>query len=122
MSFADRFAALPQVRAKRLVAIGVTSLKRSPALPDVPAIAETSDGFEATSWWGLVATRGTPPDVVNTLNRAVVAGINAPDTKTFFSNMGIEPAGSTPQEFAAFIKSEMAKWAKVVKESGAKAD
>ena len=115
-------AALPQVRAKRLNAIGVTSLKRSPALPEVPAIAETSPGFEATSWWGLAATKGTPPDVINTLNRAIVKGINAPDTKTFLSNMGVEPAGTTPQEFAAFIKSEMTKWAKVVKESGAKVD
>ena len=122
MSFANMLAALPQVRAKRLNAIGVTSLKRSPALPDVPAIAESSPGFEATSWWGLVATRGTPPDIVSTLNRAIVKGINSPDMKTFFSNMGVEPAGTTPQEFAAFIKAEMAKWAKVVKDSGAKAD
>jgi tripartite-type tricarboxylate transporter receptor subunit TctC len=122
MSFANMLAALPPVRAKRLNAIGVTSLKRSPALQDVPAIAETSAGFEATSWWGLVATRGTPPDVINTLNRAIVKGVNAPDTKTFFSNMGVEPAGTSPQEFAAFIKSELAKWAKVVKESGARAD
>ena len=122
MSFANMLAALPQVRAKRLNAIGVTSLKRSPALPEVPAIAETAPGFEATSWWGLVATKGTPSDVINTLNRAIVKGINSPDTKTFFSNMGIEPAGTTPQEFAAFIKSEMVKWAKVVKESGARVD
>jgi tripartite-type tricarboxylate transporter receptor subunit TctC len=122
MSFANMLAALPQVRAKRLNAIGVTSLKRSPALPDVPAIAESSPGFEATSWWGLVATKGTPPDIVTALNRAVVKGLNTADMKTFLSNMGVEPAGTTPQEFAAFIKSEMTKWAKVVKDSGAKAD
>jgi tripartite-type tricarboxylate transporter receptor subunit TctC len=122
MSFANMLAALPLVRTKRLVPIGVTSLKRSPALPDVPAIAETAPGFEGISWWGIVSTRGTPPDVVNTLNRAIVKGVNSPDTKTFFSNMGVEPAGTTPQEFAAFIKSEMAKWGKVVRESGARAD
>jgi tripartite-type tricarboxylate transporter receptor subunit TctC len=122
MSFANMLAALPLVRTKRLVPIGVTSLKRSPALPDVPTIAETAPGFEAISWWGIVSTRGTPPDVVNALNRAIVKGVNSPDTKTFFSNMGVEPAGTTPQEFAAFIKSEMTKWAKVVKESGAKVD
>jgi tripartite-type tricarboxylate transporter receptor subunit TctC len=113
---------LPQVRSKRLNAVGVTSLKRSPALPDVPAIAEAAPGFEAISWWGIVSTRGTPPDVVNALNRAIVKGVNAPDTKAFFSNMGVEPAGTTPPEFAAFIKSELAKWSKVVKESGARAD
>ena len=122
MSFANMLAALPQVRAKRLNGIAVTSLKRSLALPEVPAIAETSPGFEATSWWGLVATKGTPPEIINALNRAVVKGLNTADMKTFLSNMGVEPAGTTPQEFAAFIKSEMAKWAKVVKESGAKAE
>ena len=115
-------AALPLVRNKRLTPIGVTSLKGSPALPDVPAIAEIAPGFEAVSWWGIVSTRGTPPDVVNTLSRAIAKGINAPDTKAFLSNMGVEPAGTTPQEFAAFIKSEMTKWAKVVKESGAKVE
>ena len=122
MSFANMLAALPQVRAKRLHGIAVTSLKRSPALPDVPALAEASPGFEATSWWGLVATKGTPPEIINTLNRAVIKGLNTADMKNFLSNMGVEPAGSTPQEFAAFIKSEMAKWAKVVKEAGARAD
>jgi tripartite-type tricarboxylate transporter receptor subunit TctC len=122
MSFANMLAALPQVRAKRLNGLAVTSLKRSPALPEIPTIAETSPGFEATSWWGLVATKGTPPEIINTLNRAVVKGLNTADMKNFLSNMGVEPAGSTPQEFAAFIKSEMAKWAKVVKESGARAD
>ena len=122
LSFANMLAALPLVRNKRLTPIGVTSLKRSPALPDVPAIAETAPGFEAVSWWGIVSTRGTPPDVVNTLSRAIAKGINAPDTKAFLSNMGVEPAGTTPQEFAAFIKSEITKWAKVVKESGAKVD
>ena len=122
MSFANMLAALPLVRSKRLNAIGVTSLKRSPALPEVPAIAETSPGFEATSWWGLVATKGTPPDVINTLNRAIVKGVNSVDMKTFLSNMGVEPAGTSPPEFAAFIKSEMTKWAKVVKDSGAKVD
>ena len=122
MSFANMLAALPQVRAKRLHGIAVTSLKRSPALPDVPALAEASPGFEATSWWGLVATKGTPPEIINTLNRAVIKGLNTADLQNFLSNMGVEPAGSTPQEFAAFIKSEMAKWAKVVKEAGARAD
>jgi tripartite-type tricarboxylate transporter receptor subunit TctC len=122
MSFANMLAALPQVRAKRLNAIGVTSLKRSPALPDVPAIAESAPGFEAISWWGIVSTKGTPPDVVNALSREIAKGINAPDTKAFLANMGVEPAGTTPQQFAAFIKSELAKWGKVVRESGARAD
>ena len=122
MSFANMVAALPQVRARRLAAIAVTSLKRSPALPEIPALAETAPGFEATSWWGVVSTKGTPPEVIDALNREIVKGLNAPDMKTFLSNMGVEPAGTSPQQFAAFIKSELAKWAKVVKESGARAD
>jgi tripartite-type tricarboxylate transporter receptor subunit TctC len=122
MSFSNMLIALPQVRAKRVNAIAVTTLKRSSALPDVPAIAETAPGFEAVSWWGIVSTRGTPAEVVNALNREIVKGLNAPDMKNFLANMGVEPAGTTPQEFAAFIKSELAKWAKVVKESGARAD
>ncbi len=122
LSFANMVVALPQVRGKRLTAIAVTSLKRSSALPDVPALAETSAGFEATSWWGVVATKGTPADVVAALNREIAKGLAAPDIKTFFTGAGIEAASTTPQEFAAFIKSELAKWAKVVKESGARAD
>ena len=122
MSFANMVAALPQVRSKRLVPVAVTSLKRASALPDVPAVAETAPGFEATSWWGVVATRGTPPDVVDALNREIVKGLGAPDMKTFFAGVGAEPRGMTPQEFSAFIKSELAKWRKVVRESGARAD
>ena len=122
MSFANMVAALPLVRSKRLTPIAVTTLKRSSALPDIPAIAESAPGFEATLWWGVVSTKGTPPDVVNALYREIVKGINAPDVRAFFANAGVEPGGTTPQEFAAFIKSELAKWAKVVKESGARAD
>ena len=122
MSFANMVVALPQVRGKRLTAIAVTSLKRSSALPDVPAVAESAAGFEATSWWGIVATKGTPADVVNALNREIAKGIASTDIKTFFANAGVDAASATPQEFAAFIQAELAKWAKVVKESGARAD
>ncbi len=86
------------------------------------ASRRSAPGFEATSWWGVVSTKGTPPDVVNALNREIVKGVNSPDIKSFFANMGVEPAGTSPQEFAAFIKSELVKWAKVVKDSGARAD
>jgi tripartite-type tricarboxylate transporter receptor subunit TctC len=122
MSFANSVAALPHVRTKRLVALAVTSLTRSSSLPDVPAVAETIPGFEATSWWGIVAPRATPAAIVDTLNREIVKGLNSPDMKTFMSGLGAEPHGTTPQEFAVFIRSELTKWSKVVKESGARAD
>ena len=112
----------PQIDGGHVKGIATTGLKRSPALPDVPAIAEASPGFEAVSWWGIVATKGTPADVVNTLYRAIAKGLKAPDTQAFFANMGVEAAGTSPREFGAFIQSEKVKWGKVVKESGARPD
>jgi len=122
MSFANMVTALPHVQSKRLVGIAVTSLKRSAALPDVPAVAESMPGFEATSWWGIVSTAGTPKPVVDKLNRAIVEALGTPDMKGFFTRLGAEPAHTTPGAFAAFMKSELAKWSKVVRESGASAD
>jgi tripartite-type tricarboxylate transporter receptor subunit TctC len=122
MSFANSVTAVPHVRNKRLTALAVTSLKRSASLPDVPAVAETAPGFEATSWWGIVAPAATPASVVNTLNREIVASLGTPDMKNFMANLGAEPHGTTPSEFAGFIRSELTKWSKVVKESGARAD
>ena len=122
MSFANMVAALPQVSAKKLVPIAVTSLTRSPTLPDVPAVAESAPGFEATSWWGVVTTRGAPQDRVDALNREIVKALASADMKSFMGTLGAEPRGTTPQEFGAFIRAELTKWSKVVKESGARAD
>jgi tripartite-type tricarboxylate transporter receptor subunit TctC len=122
MSFANSDAALPQVRTEKLVPIAVTSLTRSASLPDVPAVAETVPGFEATSWWGVVTTRGAPAAVVDTLNAQIVKALASADMKAFMNNLGAEPRPMKPQEFGAFIRSELAKWSKVVKESGARAD
>ena len=122
MSFANMTTALPHVRSKRLSAIAVTSLKRSPSLPDVPAVAESVPGFEAISWWGIVAPRATPPAIVDALNHEIVKVLGTADMKSFMNGLGAEPYSSTPQQFAAFIRSELTKWSKVVKESGAKAD
>jgi tripartite-type tricarboxylate transporter receptor subunit TctC len=122
MAFANMTTALPHVRAKRLIPIAVTSLARASALADVPTIAETVPGFEATSWWGIVAPRATPAAIVDSLNREIVKILAASDMKTFMAGLGADARGTTPREFDGFIRSELAKWSKVVKESGARAE
>jgi len=122
MSFGNSVGVLQHVKAKRLVALAVTSLKRQPLLPDLPAVAETAPGFEATSWWGMVAPRATPLPVVNSLNREIVKALNSADMKTFMNGLGAEPQPTTPEQFGSFIRAELNKWARVVKESGARAE
>ena len=122
MSFGNSVGVLPHVKSKRLVALAVTSLKRQPVLPDTPTVAELAPGFEATSWWGIVAPRATPAPIVESLNREIVNALALPETKSFMNGLGAEPHGTTPQQFAAFIRTELEKWSKVVKESGAKAE
>jgi tripartite-type tricarboxylate transporter receptor subunit TctC len=122
MAFANMTTALPHVRSKRLVPIAVTSLTRSSSLPDVPTVAETVSGFEATSWWGIVAPRATPAAIVDSLNREIVKVLGSSDMKTFMAGLGADARGTTPREFDSFIRSELAKWSKVVKESGARAE
>jgi tripartite-type tricarboxylate transporter receptor subunit TctC len=122
MSFANMVAALPHVRSGRLHGVAVTSLGRAAALPDVPAVAESSPGFEATSWWGIVSTAGTPRSVIDKLNRDILQALDTADMKRLFTRLGAEPAHTTSAQFAEFMKSELAKWTKVVKESGATAD
>jgi tripartite-type tricarboxylate transporter receptor subunit TctC len=122
MAFANMTTALPHVRTKRLTPIAVTSLARSSALPDVPTVAETVPKFEATSWWGIVGPRGMPQAVVDTLNRDIVKILGSADMNAFMSSLGAEAKGMAPKEFDAFMRAELAKWSKVVKESGARAD
>ena len=122
MAFANMTTALPHVRSRKLNGIAVTSLTRSPQVPEVPTVAETVPGFEATSWWGIVAPRATPAGVVEPLNREIVKVLASSDMKSFMNGLGAEAKGTTPKEFDAFIRSELTKWAKVVKESGARAD
>ena len=114
--------AAPNIRSGKLKAIAVTTATRSSALPDVPPIADTLKGFAIDTWWGLVAPAQTPKDVVAKLNQAFVAALNSPETHTRFANLLAEPVPSTPEEFGAFMKSELVKYEKVVKASGAKVD
>jgi len=115
--------ALPHVTAGRLRALAVASLQRSPAAPGLPTLDEAAlPGFEATTWHGVMVPAGTPDAVVAKLHDEIVAVLRMPDVVERLSSQGAEPIGSTPQAFAAYIRAETAKWAKVVRESGAKAE
>ncbi|MBI2293254.1 MAG: tripartite tricarboxylate transporter substrate binding protein [Betaproteobacteria bacterium] len=115
--------ALPPVSAGRLKALAVSSLRRSPAVPELPTIAESRlPGFEVINWLGVLAPAGTPRDIITKLNQEIVKGLQQPDTKAKLVSQGFETMGGTPEQFAAYMKSETAKWAKVVKATGAKAD
>lgn len=122
MSFANSLAAVPHIKANRLKALGVTSLKRSSALPDVPAIAETSPGFSATSWWGIVAPAGTPKAITESISKAIRQGLEVAGVNEQLHRQGVDPRPMTPGEFHAFMQEELVKWTKVVKASGATAD
>jgi tripartite-type tricarboxylate transporter receptor subunit TctC len=121
-NFDNLATAAPNIRAGKLKALAVTTLTRSQALPDVPPVADTIKGFAVDTWWGLVAPAGTPRDVVAKLNQAFVAGLQSPEAKTRFGLLMAEPVTSTPEEFGRFMQSELAKYQKIVKLSGAKVD
>jgi tripartite-type tricarboxylate transporter receptor subunit TctC len=113
---------ISHIRAGTLRALAVTAGKRSPALPDVPTIGETVPGYEAVVWYGIVAPKGTPPQIVDTLNKAVNEVLADPKLKARLAELGGEPMPMTPAQFGKLIADETEKWAKVVKFSGAKAD
>jgi len=121
-NFDNLATAAANIKAGKLKALAVTTATRSAALPDVPAVAETLKGFAIDTWWGLVAPAATPKDVVAKLNQAFVAALNSPEAKTRFAALMAEPVASSPEQFASFMKSELAKYEKVVKASGARVD
>lgn len=114
---------LPHVQSGKLRGIAVTGRKRSAAMPDLPTMIEAGfPDFEAGSWYGLYAPAGTPPEIVTRLHAEVVKALKTPEMQKQLSAQGAEPVGNSPQEFAAFIRSEIAKWAKAIKASGAKTE
>ena len=118
--FANLPEHLPPIKAGKLRALGVSTAKRSPQLPDVPTVAESGvPGFEVMVWYGLCAPAGVPKPIVAKLNADIVKTLNMPEVKERLAQNSIEAAPSTPEQFAAFIKSETIKWAKAVKYSGA---
>jgi tripartite-type tricarboxylate transporter receptor subunit TctC len=114
---------LPQVRAGKLNAIGVTSLNRSAVLPNVPTIGESGvPGFEVKTWYGLMGPAGLPKDVIARLNAAIATAVNSPDLREQLVGLGYEPESSTPEALSTLMREDIGKWSKVVKSSGAKAD
>jgi tripartite-type tricarboxylate transporter receptor subunit TctC len=114
--------AAPNIKSGKLLALGVTTAQASPALPGVPPVADTLKGFAIDTWWGLVAPAGTPKAVVDKLNKAFVAALNAPETKTRFGHLLAEPVPTTPEQFDSFMAAERAKYKTLVKASGATVD
>jgi tripartite-type tricarboxylate transporter receptor subunit TctC len=124
LGFNNIVAAVPLVRAGRLRALGISSSRRAAVLPELPTIAEAGvPGYEFTTWYGVLAPAGTPIDVINVLHDHIVKAVRAPDLAQRFANEGAEVIASPPAQLASHIKAELARWAKVVKESeGLRAD
>ena len=123
MMFGSMTSTLPFVKSGRLRAIAVTGAKRSLAAPEVPTVAEAAfPGFEAVTWYGLFVPAGTPALIVSKLNAEVVKILRAPDFRDWLVAQGADPVGSTPDELAAFVKTELVKYAKIVKDSGMRPD
>ena len=123
MMFSNMLPAMPHVRSGRLVGLAVTSAERSPAAPNLPTVAESGiPGYETTSWHGVVVPAGTPNAVVKRLYTELRQITQQPDVKGRFAQDGTQVVGSTPEEYAATVKSESAKWAKIIKAAGIKAE
>lgn len=121
--FSIALAATPQIKAGRVRALAITSAKRSPVAPELPTVAESGfPGFEVIGWFGWFAPAKTPPAIVETLNRNIVAVLRSPEVRERLLAQSAEPVGNRPEEFAAYVKSEYVKWAKVAREANIRAE
>ncbi|MES2561385.1 MAG: tripartite tricarboxylate transporter substrate binding protein [Pseudomonadota bacterium] len=118
--FATMPAAMPHVKSGKLRPVAVTTAKRSQTLPELPTIAENVKGYEASTWYGLLAPAATPTPIVTRLHEAVVKILAVSDMRDKLGAQGFEPVGGTPAEFSAYIKSEIAKWGRVIRDAGIK--
>ena len=124
LMFASLSSSIPLIKAGRLRAFAVTGAKRSPSIPELPTVAEAAGlkGYEASAWFGIVGPAGMSKGAVATLNKAALSSLEDAEVRKRLFNAGVEIRTSSPEDFARYIESEMQKWAKVVKASGARAD
>jgi len=122
MIFSPLVEVIAHVQAERLRPLAVTTLRRSPLLPNVPTMAETIPGFEVALWNSLVAPAGTPAPVIARIAEETMAALRTPEMRARLAEQGSEPVGSSPEEFAAFIRAEIPKWTEMVRLSGATAE
>jgi len=119
--FTSPISAQPFVRGGRLRMVAVTSLKRSPSMPDIPTVAESGyPDFDVVSWWGILAPAGVPREIISKLHMQIVKILAMPDVKAKLAEQGADAASNTPEQFAAYIKSEITKWGRLIKELGVK--
>ena len=121
-SFAGALTSLPHIRSGRIKALAVTTPRPSPLVPDAPPLASLYPGFEATNWYGIFAPAGTPAAVVGKLNQEMARAIQLPDVREFMAREGADPVGSTPQEFAAFFRKEVDRYAQVIRAANIRAE
>ena len=117
LSFIGIQPAFPHIQSNKLRALGITTAKRAPSLPDLPSISETVSGYEFSSWWGLLAPAATPPAIVQLLSEQIAKAARAPEIAKRFEQDGVDAVAGTPAQFAASIKSDIARWAKVIKDN-----
>jgi tripartite-type tricarboxylate transporter receptor subunit TctC len=122
LTFSPLLPAIPHIKSGKLRGLAVTSAKRSTALPDTPAIAETLPGYDVTSWYGILVPAKTPQAIIARLNTEINRVLETRDVKERLTAQGVEVAGSSSVELAAFIKNDAVRWAKLVKESGIRLD
>jgi tripartite-type tricarboxylate transporter receptor subunit TctC len=123
LMFDSMASALPFAKTGKLKALAQTGAKRSASVPDLPTISESGlPGYDVAGWFGFLAPAGTPHDILHKLSGEITTILNLPDVKERYLLLGAEPGPATPEDFAAFLKSEISKWAKVIRESGAKAE
>jgi tripartite-type tricarboxylate transporter receptor subunit TctC len=123
VGFATTPSVIGHLKSGKMRGLAVTTAQRSPSTPDLPTLSETGlIGYEAGTWYGLLVPTGTPKDIVMRLNAESIRLLKMPDVKERLDAAGFELIGNTPEQFAAYIRSEIEKWAKVVKASGARAD